>query len=84
MTFLMFVGGIVVFGLLAIFVPRTSFIVLLGMYLNSYGKMRLFGGNIMTDMECFVTIVLVIGGLFVLLLDIGTLGMYVDKRRTKS
>lgn len=71
MTFLTFVGGLVVFALLVLLVPRASFMVLLGIY-NLRIASSLFPSTPGSNWETLATVVFVVGVAAALILDIYT------------
>ena len=69
MTFLAFIGELILFVLLALLVPRTSFVVLLGIYIHNYQKIDLFFSGNPTFLGVAITVVLFFGGMLALFLD---------------
>lgn len=71
MTFFTFIGGLTLLVLLVLCVPRTSFVVLLGMYLHYYKGIVMFYNwdKPMGILGIAVTILLFFGGIIALFLD---------------
>lgn len=74
MTFLTLVGGVVIFGLLTLLFPRTSFVVLLGTYNICQGT-GLFPSVPGPNWETLATIIIAVGGIIALVLDVSTVYM---------
>lgn len=78
MTLFTFVGGLVIFALLVLLVPRTSFMVLLGIY-NLRIASHLFPSTPGTNWETLATVVFGLSTIIALILDVATLSALKDK-----
>ena len=69
MTFLAFVGELILFVLLALLVPRVSFVVLLGVYIHHCQGIDLFFTGPATLLGAAITVALFFGGIIALFID---------------
>ena len=71
MTFFELLGGVVLFGILWLFIPRTSFVVLLGLYLRY--QHGFFNDLLQLDVDSFGLILLSAGAISSLVIDLITI-----------
>lgn len=74
MKFFAFIGGLVVFALLALFVPRLSFVILLGAYLMEKGVDLFPSESSDKGIENAMSFTLLSGGIAALIIDMITIG----------